>query len=83
MRMSALILRTLRPAGRTLERRLDFFFLWKIMSKLCNFQAAGEDGEEKGGTAGNVERRSTRAWAQDSGYNTQKLFQKFFNDDIK
>ena len=50
---------------------------------MCNFKAAGEEGEEKGGAAGNVERRSTRAWAQDSGYNTQKLFQKFFNDDIK
>merc|ERR1719328_114079 len=46
-------------------------------------KAAGEEGEEKGGSSGNVERRSTRAWAQDSGYNTQKLFQKFFNDDIK
>lgn len=46
-------------------------------------KAAGEDGEEKGGETGNVERRSTRTWAQDSGYNTQKLFQKFFNDDIK
>jgi len=46
-------------------------------------KAAGEEGEEKGDQAGNVERRSTRAWAQDSGYNTQKLFQKFFNDDIK
>jgi len=46
-------------------------------------KAAGEEGEEKGSATGNVERRSTRAWAQDSGYNTQKLFQKFFNDDIK
>merc|ERR1719342_692184 len=46
-------------------------------------RAAGEEGEEKGGSSGNVERRSTRAWAQNSGYNTQKLFQKFFNDDIK
>merc|ERR1712013_604642 len=46
-------------------------------------KAAGEEGEEKGGSSGNVERRSTRAWAQGSGYNTQKLFQKFFNDDIK
>ena len=46
-------------------------------------KAAGEEGESKGSSSGNVERRSTRAWAQDSGYNTQKLFQKFFNDDIK
>ena len=48
-----------------------------------HLQAAGEEGESKGSSSGNVERRSTRAWAQDSGYNTQKLFQKFFNDDIK
>jgi len=32
---------------------------------------------------GNVERKSTKAWAQENGYSTQKLFQKFFNDDIK
>ena len=83
MRMSALILRIPRPVGRTLERRSDSCFPLERLKKLCNSQAAGEEGEEKGGAAGNVERRSTRAWAQDSGYNTQKLFQKFFNDDIK
>lgn len=27
-------------------------------------------------------RVSTRQWAQDCGYDSQKLFQKFFNDDI-
>ena len=32
---------------------------------------------------GNVERRSTKQWAQDCGYSTAKLFQKLFNDDIK
>ena len=32
---------------------------------------------------GNVERKSTRAWAEDNDYNTQKLFQKLFCDDIK
>ena len=31
---------------------------------------------------GNVERKSTRAWAEECGYSTQKLFKKFFNDDI-
>jgi len=31
---------------------------------------------------GNVERRSTRKWASECGYNTQKLFNKFFHDDI-
>ena len=82
MRMSALILRTLKPAGRTLGRRFNFIILLRVLKK-CNPQAAGEEGEEKGSATGNVQRRSTRAWAQDSGYNTQKLFQKFFNDDIK
>jgi ubiquitin-like 1-activating enzyme E1 B len=33
--------------------------------------------------AGNVDRKSTKQWAQENGYSTQKLFQKFFNDDIK
>ena len=33
--------------------------------------------------AGNIERKSTKQWAQENGYSTQKLFQKFFNDDIK
>lgn len=46
-------------------------------------KAAGKEGDEKGGDGGNVERRSTRTWAQDNGYHTQKLFQKFFNDDVK
>jgi len=47
--------------------------------------AAGEKAaEEKSAKAdGNVERKSTRMWAEENGYNTQKLFQKFFNDDIK
>jgi len=44
----------------------------------------GEAAASKEGTeAGNVERKSTRQWASDCDYNTQKLFQKFFNDDIK
>lgn len=45
-------------------------------------KAAGVEGDSKGGEGGNVERKSTRGWAQENGYNTQKLFQKFFNDDI-
>ena len=32
---------------------------------------------------GNVARKSTKQWAQDCDYSTQKLFQKLFNDDIK
>lgn len=32
---------------------------------------------------GNVNRKSTRAWAQSNGYDAEKLFNKFFNDDIK
>jgi len=51
----------------------------------------GTGGEGGGSTAeetavrsdGNVERKSTRAWAEDNDYNTQKLFQKLFCDDIK
>jgi ubiquitin-like 1-activating enzyme E1 B len=47
--------------------------------------AAGENAaDDKSAKAdGNVERKSTRTWAQECGYSTQKLFQKFFNDDIK
>ena len=69
-------------SGEDAGKKVRFCYPWNPL-EFCNFQAAGEDGEEKGGSTGNVERRSTRAWAQDSGYNTQKLFQKFFNDDIK
>jgi len=47
--------------------------------------AAGESAtkEDAAKADGNVERKNTRSWAQDNGYNTQKLFQKFFSDDIK
>ena len=44
----------------------------------------GEAATAKESTdADNVERKSTRQWASDCDYNTQKMFQKFFNDDIK
>jgi len=51
-------------------------------------EAAGDQSGEaatskESNGAGNVERKSTRQWASDCDYNTQKLFQKFFNDDIK
>ena len=62
--MSAPILRILKPAGRTLERRFDLLLLVRVVQNHCHLKAAGEEGEEKGGAAGNVERRSTRAWAQ-------------------
>ena len=47
--------------------------------------AAGEKAADESAAKadGNVERKSTRTWAQECGYSTQKLFQKFFNDDIK
>ena len=64
MRMLAPILKILKPAGRTLERRFDLLLLVRIIPNHCHPKAAGEEGEEKGGAAGNVERRSTRAWAQ-------------------
>ena len=45
---------------------------------------AGEAVAAREANEGGVERRRycTRQWAGESGYNTQKLFQKFFNDDI-
>jgi len=44
----------------------------------------GEDASNKeANQAGNVERKSTKQWAQDCDYSTPKLFQKLFNDDIK
>ena len=41
--------------------------------------AAGKEGKEDG----SVERKNTRAWAEENNYNTQKLFKKLFTDDIK
>lgn len=32
---------------------------------------------------GNVDRISTRTWAQSCGYDAEKLFTKLFHDDIK
>ncbi|XP_076469784.1 SUMO-activating enzyme subunit 2-like [Babylonia areolata] len=32
---------------------------------------------------GGIERKSTRLWAMDTGYNPEKLFNKLFRDDIK
>lgn len=32
---------------------------------------------------GNVQRVSTRQWAQENDYDSPKLFNKFFQDDIK
>ncbi|XP_053402839.1 SUMO-activating enzyme subunit 2-like [Mercenaria mercenaria] len=41
------------------------------------------DTEAKEGVTGGIERKSTRGWAQDIGYNPEKLFHKMFRDDIK
>jgi len=48
-------------------------------------EKAGENAnkEDAARTDGNVERKSTRTWAEENDYNTQKLFQKLFCDDIK
>jgi len=52
-------------------------------------EAVGEAGEkavqnkEKEGVAGGIERASTRAWAEEIGYNPLRLFNKLFNEDIK
>ena len=48
-------------------------------------EAATTSGDSNGGAAadGNVQRKNTRTWAEENDYNTQKLFQKLFCDDIK
>ncbi|XP_055702932.1 SUMO-activating enzyme subunit 2 [Phlebotomus papatasi] len=50
-------------------------------------EAAGEAGQEaleaKSNDVGNVERQSTRAWAQSIDYDSEKLFNKLFHDDIR
>ncbi|XP_034831088.1 SUMO-activating enzyme subunit 2 [Maniola hyperantus] len=50
-------------------------------------EAAGEAGASaltsEGTEAGNVERKSTRAWASDTNYDPEKLFSKLFGDDIR
>jgi len=50
-------------------------------------EAAGEAGEgalkSKATEEGNVERVSTRTWAQSCQYDPEKLFTKLFHDDIK
>ncbi|XP_022098107.1 SUMO-activating enzyme subunit 2-B-like isoform X2 [Acanthaster planci] len=51
-------------------------------------EAAGDAGQESLNSdpakdaLGGVERTSTRAWAESSDYNAQKLFRKLFHDDI-
>lgn len=49
-------------------------------------EAAGSAGEEaikSHAESGNVQRKSTRQWAQEHNYDPEKLFNKFFFDDIK
>lgn len=50
-------------------------------------EAAGDAGSSaltsEGTAAGNVQRRSTRAWAADTDYDPEKLFSKLFGDDIR
>ncbi|XP_060066201.1 SUMO-activating enzyme subunit 2-like [Ylistrum balloti] len=52
-------------------------------------ELAGDAGEsalqEKSNSdaVGAVERKSTRTWAMESGYDPQKLFNKLFRDDVK
>lgn len=50
-------------------------------------EAAGEAGSDALATEanekGNVERVNTRQWAHSCQYNAEKLFNKFFHDDIK
>lgn len=45
---------------------------------------AGADALNANATAeGNVERTSTRKWAQSTDYNPEKIFNKLFHDDIE
>jgi len=52
-------------------------------------EAAGEAGdtalaaEAKSDAIGGIERKSTRTWASEIGYDASKLFNKLFRDDIK
>ncbi|XP_054748219.2 SUMO-activating enzyme subunit 2-like isoform X2 [Lytechinus pictus] len=50
-------------------------------------EAAGDAGQQAVDHIptmdGNVIRESTKKWAQDSGFNAEKLFRKFFHEDIK
>ncbi|KAK6983770.1 SUMO-activating enzyme subunit 2 [Biomphalaria glabrata] len=39
--------------------------------------------EAKKDTIGGIERKSTRSWAMETGYDAEKLFNKLFRDDIK
>ncbi|ESO11542.1 hypothetical protein HELRODRAFT_71557 [Helobdella robusta] len=41
------------------------------------------ESSSKVGAIGGLERKSTRVWAEDTQYDSNKLFYKFFNDDIK
>jgi hypothetical protein len=47
---------------------------------------AGEEAlhhEAKEGFDGGIDRKSTRSWAEETDFNPEKLFHKFFQDDIK
>lgn len=46
-------------------------------------EAAGDAGTKALNNDGAVNRVSTRQWAQEIDYNPEKLFNKFFEDDIK
>ncbi|ESO98215.1 hypothetical protein LOTGIDRAFT_178117 [Lottia gigantea] len=45
--------------------------------------AAGESALEKETEGKEIERKSTRVWAMDTGYDAEKIFSKLFRDDIK
>lgn len=46
-------------------------------------EAAGDAGAQALEKDSALERVSTHQWAQETQYNPEKLFNKFFNDDIK
>lgn len=46
-------------------------------------EAGNEALQTESNEKGNVDRVNTKQWAVNCGYNPEKLFNKFFNDDIK
>lgn len=46
-------------------------------------EAVGDAGQKALKNNSEIKRVSTREWAQENDYSSEKLFNKFFHDDIK
>lgn len=54
------------------------------IQKLCVTDSAGQGAlNSESNEKGNVDRISTKVWAQSCNYDSEKLFTKLFHDDIK